>query len=379
MGLTLDAVSKTYGTVEVLKPVTLAVTDGEFLTVLGPSGSGKTTILRMAAGFIQPTTGRILFRGADITLTPTNRRPFNTVFQDYALFPHMTVEQNVGYGLMVRGRPKAEIRKAAQETLDVVGLGALLDRYPSQLSGGQKQRVALARAIVCEPQLILLDEPLSALDAELRRQMQLFLKDLQRRLAVTFVFVTHDQEEAITMSDRIVVMNKGRIEQVGTPKEIYYAPGTAFVARFFGDNNILTATVRAGRAETALGAFALAKSSTGPGSTGAGSTGAGSTGAGSTGEGSAADGPALVAVRPERIALQPVPGATLVPATVHDAIFVGSSMHVRLRPDAAPSEMLLVKLPSDRAALAIAPGSAVTVAIRPEDVAVVPADGEGAP
>src|SRR4051794_16732310 len=239
MGLTFDAVSKSYGRIEVLRPLSLDVGDGEFLTILGPSGSGKTTTLRMAAGFTQPTSGRISFSGKDITQTPTNRRPFNTVFQDYALFPHMTVATNVGYGLIVRGRPKAEIRKKVAETVEIVGLGAMLDRYPSQLSGGQKQRVALARAIVCEPELILLDEPLSALDAELRRQMQLFLKDLQRRLAITFLFVTHDQEEAITMSDRIVVMNKGRIEQIGAPKDIYYAPATLFVARFFGDNNII--------------------------------------------------------------------------------------------------------------------------------------------
>jgi spermidine/putrescine transport system ATP-binding protein len=235
MALALQAVEKSYGTQRVLQPVDLEVADGEFLTILGPSGSGKTTILRLVGGFTRPSGGRIRFGGVDLTDVPSHKRPFNTVFQDYALFPHMTVADNVGYGLMVRGLAKSAIRAKVEETLEIVGLGGLLDRYPAQLSGGQKQRVALARAIVCEPKLILLDEPLAALDAEMRRQMQFFLKDLQRRIATTFLFVTHDQEEAITMSDRIVVMDKGRIEQIGAPTSIYYSPKTPFVARFFGE------------------------------------------------------------------------------------------------------------------------------------------------
>lgn len=349
MGLRLEDVSKRYGTVQVLDPVRLDVADGEFLTILGPSGSGKTTILRLVAGFTEPTSGCILFGGVDITSVPTNRRPFNTVFQDYALFPHMSVEANVGYGLMVRGRPAAEIRRKVVETLDIVGLGALLDRYPSQLSGGQKQRVALARAIVCEPQLILLDEPLAALDAELRRQMQLFLKDLQRRIAITFVFVTHDQEEAITMSDQIVVMNKGRIEQIGAPKAIYYAPRTAFVARFFGDNNIIPATLRGAVATSAIGSFAIG------------------------GEGRA-DGRVILAVRPERIGLTPGAGAITVPCRIQDAMFVGAATHLRLRPDAAPEQILLAKVPSDRSIGTFEPGAAVQASILPADIALVPVE-----
>lgn len=349
MGLRLDAVTKCYGPITVLEPISLDVPDGEFLTILGPSGSGKTTILRLVAGFTQPTAGRLEFGGRDITAMPTNRRPFNTVFQDYALFPHMTVEQNVGYGLMVRGRPKDEIRRKVTETLDVVGLGALLRRYPAQLSGGQKQRVALARAIVCEPQLILLDEPLAALDAELRRQMQLFLKDLQKRIAITFLFVTHDQDEAITMSDRIVVMRSGRIEQTGAPKEIYYKPATPFVARFFGDNNLFEGTIRDGVAESAVGHFSCS---------------------------GAADGPAILAFRPEKVVLGTASDAITIPCRVEDIIFVGAATHVRLSLDHAPSQGLLVKITSDNGPDTLTKGTRVTASVAAADIAVVPA---GAP
>ncbi len=353
MGLALEAITKTYGTATVLEPVSLEVADREFLTILGPSGSGKTTILRLVAGFTQPTSGRLRFGGRDITALPTNRRPFNTVFQDYALFPHMTVEQNVGYGLMVRGRPKAEIRRKVADTLDIVGLGALLGRYPSQLSGGQKQRVALARAIVCEPQLILLDEPLAALDAEMRRQMQLFLKDLQKRIAITFLFVTHDQDEAITMSDRIVVMDRGRIEQTGAPKDIYYAPRSPFVARFFGDNNLIEAATRNGAVECAIGAFPRLAAP--------------------------APGPLLLAVRPEKIHLGERPDALAIPCRIEDTIFVGATTHVRLRPDRAPSQTLLAKVASDRGRDGLEPGSAVIASIAAADVAIVPLRPDDAP
>ncbi|MEX3975874.1 ABC transporter ATP-binding protein [Paraburkholderia caribensis] len=241
--LKLVGVSKSYGSVQVLEPVDLSFEDGEFITVLGPSGSGKTTILKMIGGFTSPTSGQIFFQGKDIARVPAFRRPFNTVFQDYALFPHMRVGQNVGYGLRVRGVAKKEMDRRVSDVLALVGLGDKAMRYPHELSGGQRQRVALARAIICEPKVVLLDEPLAALDAELRRSMQDFLKDLQRRIKTTFVFITHDQHEAISMSDRIVVMNHGRVEQVGTPREIYHHPSSPFVARFFGENNLLPATV----------------------------------------------------------------------------------------------------------------------------------------
>jgi spermidine/putrescine transport system ATP-binding protein len=241
--LELKGVSKAFGPIRVLEQIDLAVEDGEFITILGPSGSGKTTILRMIGGFIQPDTGAILLDGRDIARDPINRRPFNTVFQDYALFPHMTVAGNVGYGLKVRGTAGGVIKQRVGEVLDLVQLGSFAARYPAQLSGGQRQRVALARAIICQPRLILLDEPLAALDVELRKQMQEFLKVIHREIKTTFLFVTHDQEEAIAMADRICVMNYGKILQLGSPTEVYYRPRSEFVARFFGDNNLIEGTV----------------------------------------------------------------------------------------------------------------------------------------
>jgi spermidine/putrescine transport system ATP-binding protein len=239
----LRAVSKSYGSTVVLHSIDLDVRDGEFITILGPSGSGKTTILKMIGGFTAPSSGEILLDGRDIVAIPINRRPFNTVFQDYALFPHLTVEGNVGYGLKVRGASRQEIAGRVKDALDLVQLGGLGKRYPAQLSGGQRQRVALARAIICRPRLILLDEPLAALDLELRRQMQSFLKSIQTEIRTTFLFVTHDQEEAIAMADRICVMSGGRIQQIGSPYEVYYRPGCEFVAKFFGENNLIPGTL----------------------------------------------------------------------------------------------------------------------------------------
>ncbi len=224
---------------DAIRPLDLDVLNGEFLTILGPSGSGKTTLLRTIAGFQPPTAGGIEFDGRDIADLPINRRPFNTVFQDYALFPHMTVRQNVAFGLRVRGIDRAAREARVGDALAIVELEDLGDRYPAQLSGGQQQRTALARAMICEPRLILLDEPLAALDATLRRQMQRFLKSVQRQSGITFVFVTHDQSEAITVSDRICVMRSGGIEQIGTPRDLYYRPRSRFVAAFFGASNIL--------------------------------------------------------------------------------------------------------------------------------------------
>jgi len=241
--LKLRSVSKNYGATAILHDIDLDVRDGEFITILGPSGSGKTTILRLIGGFTQPSGGEILLDGRDIAAMPINQRPFNTVFQDYALFPHLTVEANVGYGLAVRGTPRAETAKRVADALELVQLGHLGKRFPAQLSGGQRQRVALARAIICRPRLILLDEPLAALDVELRRHMQTFLKSIQTEIRTTFLFVTHDQEEAIAMADRICVMSAGRIEQIGSPHEVYYRPGTEFVAKFFGENNLIPGTL----------------------------------------------------------------------------------------------------------------------------------------
>jgi spermidine/putrescine transport system ATP-binding protein len=241
--LTLRSVSKSYGTVPVLHNIDLSIKDGEFLTVLGPSGSGKTTVLRLIGGLEPLTAGEIRLDGQDISRMPINRRPFNTVFQDYALFPHLTVSGNVGYGLSVRHVPRKEIASRVAKALELVQLGLFADRFPAQLSGGQRQRVALARALICQPRLILLDEPLAALDLELRRQMQEFLKSIQREIKTTFLFVTHDQEEAIGMADRICVMQAGHIRQLGTPHELYYKPNCEFVARFFGENNLVAGTL----------------------------------------------------------------------------------------------------------------------------------------
>ncbi|MGW3493442.1 ABC transporter ATP-binding protein [Streptomyces sp. NPDC001020] len=235
----LQGLRKAFGSTTAVSGVDLEIADGEFFSMLGPSGSGKTTVLRMIAGFESPSSGTIELAGQEVTGLAPFERDVHTVFQDYALFPHMTVEQNVAYGLKIRKIPKAERLQRARKALADVRLEGFGKRRPSQLSGGQRQRVALARALVGRPRLLLLDEPLGALDLKLREQMQVELKALQREVGITFVFVTHDQEEALTMSDRIAVFNKGRIEQVGTPAEIYERPATAFVASFVGTSNLL--------------------------------------------------------------------------------------------------------------------------------------------
>ena len=230
---------KTYGDVVAVDRADFEIAPGEFFTMLGPSGSGKTTTLRLIAGFERPDEGRVELAGVDVTSHPPYTRDVNTVFQDYALFPHMSVADNVGYGLRVRGVPKRVRRQRVEEALKMVRLGGFGDRRPVQLSGGQRQRVALARSIVNRPRVLLLDEPLGALDLKLRQEMQLFLKSLQTDLEITFLYVTHDQEEALTMSDRIAVFNAGRIEQIGTPADVYERPATEFEAGFIGVSNVL--------------------------------------------------------------------------------------------------------------------------------------------
>ena len=239
----LQGVTRRFGDVVAVDNVDLRVADGEFFTLLGPSGSGKTTCLRLIAGFDLPSSGCIRLHGADVSDRPPYERNVNTVFQDYALFPHLTVGENVAYGPMIRGVPREERRRLAAEMLALVELPDLGGRKPSQLSGGQRQRVALARAHINRPRVLLLDEPLGALDLQLRQQMQVELKAIQQRIGITFVFVTHDQEEALTMSDRIAVFHRGRIEQMGTPAEVYEEPATEFVAGFVGTSNILRGDV----------------------------------------------------------------------------------------------------------------------------------------
>jgi putative spermidine/putrescine transport system ATP-binding protein len=241
--VTLERVSKRFGDVAAVNGIDLEVADGEFFSMLGPSGSGKTTTLRMIAGFELPSEGRILLHGQDVSRRPPFERDVNTVFQDYALFPHMSVGDNVGFGLTIRKVPRQDRSKRVADALRMVRLDGFERRRPNQLSGGQRQRVALARALVNRPRVLLLDEPLGALDLKLREEMQIELKQIQQQVGITFIYVTHDQEEALTMSDRIAVFNAGRIEQVGSPAEVYERPATPFVAGFVGTSNLLRGVV----------------------------------------------------------------------------------------------------------------------------------------
>lgn len=244
--LSIKNIAKSFGEKPVLRDVSLTVAEGEFLTILGESGSGKTTLLRIMAGFEHANSGEIFMAGERLDQLPPYRRRVNTVFQQYALFPHLTVSENVGYGLRVAKLPKSEIRTRVEEALAMVKMSAYANRKPAKISGGQQQRIALARALVNRPRLLLLDEPLSALDASLRREMQVELKSLQREVGISFVFVTHDQEEAMVMSDRIALLREGELEQVASPREIYTRPATAYTAQFIGHTNLLRAQVASG-------------------------------------------------------------------------------------------------------------------------------------
>jgi spermidine/putrescine ABC transporter ATP-binding subunit len=347
--LLVDRVTKTYGANTVLDDISISVQPGEFMTFLGPSGCGKTTLLRMLGGFAEPDQGRIVIAGKDVTSLPPNRRDCGFVFQSYALFPHMTVAANVGYGLKLRKTPKAELQKRVGEVLEIVGLSEFAGRYPRQMSGGQQQRVAIARAIAIRPSVLLLDEPLSNLDAKLRERIRFELRDLQKQLGITTVFVTHDQDEAMAVSDRIVVMSRGRLEQVGTPTEIYNAPASLFVADFVGINNILD-----GKMIDAAGSFARAE-----------------TGFGVL-EGIGADqapGTAVkITLRPESIVVAQGTsndGAGF-PGTIQMAAFLGSTARneIRLRDGS------ILKVAAPRGAL-LRPGSDVTCRWAPEDVRIV--------
>ena len=313
--LTVDHLSKSYNRkVQVLSDVSLSVNQGEFIALLGPSGCGKTTLLATLAGFIAPDQGRLLIEGQDITALPPYRRPLNTVFQNYALFPHMTVLANVAYGPLRAGAGRSEANERARQALDMVGLAPLAERYPADMSGGQRQRVALARAIVNQPKLLLLDEPLSALDMKLRKHMQRELKALQEKLGISFIFVTHDQEEAMAMADRIVVMNQGRIEQIGTGDEIYQRPTSRFVANFIGDANLLDC-------EAIQGELRLACSGTVLRSLDAGDQAS-----------------VLAMFRPEDIRMSRQPGAGH-PAQVQEIVSIGSYTTYYLSLNATPIEV----------------------------------------
>ncbi len=313
--IVLEEVSKRFGSFVAVRSADLAIARGEFFSMLGPSGCGKTTTLRLIAGFEAPSSGRILLEGRDVSRVPPYRRDVNTVFQQYALFPHMTVADNVAFGLRSRKVAKAELRSRVGEILEVVRMTGFSTRRPAQLSGGQQQRVALARALVNRPAALLLDEPLAALDLKLRQAMQLELKRIQRETGVTFVFVTHDQQEALTMSDRIAVMSDGEVEQVGAPEEIYHRPATAFVASFIGEANLLAGTVKDRHGDVVDVALAstVVPVPAGPGEVASGED-------------------VLVMVRPERVRLareRPV-GGPGIETTVRELVFRGPSVRVEL-------------------------------------------------
>ena len=315
--LSIRKVAKHFGKNRVLRDISLDVAEGEFLTILGESGSGKTTLLRIIAGFESASGGEVWMGNERLDQLPPYRRRVNTVFQHYALFPHLTVEQNVGYGLRVAKLPDAEIASRVADALEKVRMPAYAKSKPSRISGGQQQRVALARALVNRPRLLLLDEPLSALDANLRRQMQVELKSLQREVGISFIFVTHDQEEAMVMSDRIALLRSGELEQVATPREIYSRPATAYAAQFIGHTNLLKADVTAGVA----GCGQLRWTANLP------------------------DGPALFSLRPENIRLAthstPLPGTVRTPGRVLSQAFHGATELIRVQ--CADGLMLVVR------------------------------------
>ena len=350
----LDGVLKRFGAVTALEETRLDVERVEFLTLLGPSGCGKTTLLNLMAGFLEADAGEIFIDGEAVTATPPYERRIGIVFQNYALFPHMTVARNVGYGLRMRGLPKREIAERVDEALALVKLSGLADRSPRQLSGGQQQRVALARALVIRPKVLLLDEPFSALDKNLRGAMQVELKEIQRRLGVTTVFVTHDQGEALSMSDRIVVMSAGRIRQVGTPDQVYRHPQDRFVAGFIGDVNLLPGRIEAragGRATVAIGDLRREVEATALRDHGAGA---------------AVD----VFVRPDHLGVRPAGEAGTLSARVAALVYQGT--HIDLHADLADGGRVVVRMPGHGALATHAPGTAVGLLVPQANLVAFP-------
>jgi spermidine/putrescine transport system ATP-binding protein len=356
VAIALEGVSKRFGKAAAVSDVTLEIGEGEFFSLLGPSGCGKTTTLRMIAGFEVPDSGRILLQGTDVTTVFSNRRPVNMVFQQYALFPHMSIYDNVAFGLKVKGVPRKEHKGRVLEILRVVELEGFENRRPRQLSGGQQQRVALARALVNQPAALLLDEPLGALDVKLRKQMQLELKRIQTDLGTTFVYVTHDQEEALSMSDRIAVMNGGRVEQIAGPREIYEHPATAFVADFIGSLNAIDFTVHelvGGYAVMRLGDAERVVLPVGSDT--------------STGDS------LRVAVRPERVQIGPMGGSaadtgTRLEGTVEQVVYLG--MYTQFHVETAAGRLVSHRL-ADELLEPLEPASRVTLTWEPEHTAVL--------
>ena len=353
--ITVEHVFKRFGDYVAVRDANFTIRRGEFFSMLGPSGCGKTTTLRMIAGFEEPTEGRILLEGRDVSHTPPYRRNVNTVFQHYALFPHMSVYDNVAFGPRSQKLTDIEVEKRVQELLGVVRLADFAHRKPAQLSGGQQQRVALARALVNYPSALLLDEPLGALDLKLRQAMQIELKRIQREVRITFIYVTHDQEEALTMSDRIAVMNEGRVEQIGTPEEIYHSPATVFVANFIGSANLLPATVADVRGTTATAVLARDYRIELPSGT----------------WGAKAGGGAWVMVRPERLRLSTAAaGKGALPTTVQHVVFQGPVVRCALR--AADGTQLVAHVGPEDALPAVEPGQTLYVSWEADAARLLP-------
>ncbi len=361
VAIALEGVSKRFGKVEAVNSVTLAIAEGEFFSLLGPSGCGKTTTLRMIAGFDVPDEGRIVLQGQDVTSVAPSRRPVNMVFQQYALFPHMSIYDNVAFGLKVKRVPRREHRERVHEMLRVVALEGLERRRPRQLSGGQQQRVALARALVNRPAALLLDEPLGALDVKLRKQMQLELKRIQNELGTTFVYVTHDQEEALAMSDRIAVMNGGQVEQIGGPREIYEHPQTAFVADFIGSLNALELTV-----DELVGDYAVMR------------LGEGERVVVPVGTGTRTGDSLRIAVRPERVQIGPIghpapDGGSRLEGTIAEIVYLG--MYTQFHVETRAGRVICHRL-ADESLTPLGPGSRVALFWEPDYASVL---GDSAP